>query len=84
EQDVASVARRYPQTPEGGSQAYYTFYATWDPPSDAAFLALGLRDGAPHVLRVRALGLQAQLYEGEVFNPELALAGRFDFAFVLI
>lgn len=84
EQDVASVARRYPQTPEGGSQAYYTFYATWDPPSDAAFLALGLRDVAPHVLRVRALGLQAQLYEGEVFNPELALAGRFDFAFVLI
>lgn len=84
EQDVASVARRYPSTPEGGSQAYYTFYATWDPPSDAAFLALGLRDVAPHVLRVRALGLQAQLYEGEVFNPELALAGRFDFAFVLI
>lgn len=84
EQDVASVARRYPDTPNGGSQAYYTFYATWDPPSDAAFLALGLRDVAPHVLRVRALGLQAQLYEGEVFNPELALAGRFDFAFVLI
>ncbi|WP_312511604.1 DUF3526 domain-containing protein [Massilia sp.] len=84
EQDVASVASRYPDSPEGGSPAYYTFYATWDPPSDAAFLALGLRDVAPHVLRVRALGLQAQLYEGEAFNPELALAGRFDFAFVLI
>jgi ABC-2 type transport system permease protein len=84
EQDVASVARRYPVSPDGGQPAYYTFYATWDPPGDAAFMAIGLRDVAPHVLRVRALGLQAQLYEGETFNPELALAGRFDFAFVLI
>lgn len=82
--DVASVARRYPSSADGGSPAYYTFYPTWDPPSSAAFLAAGLRDVAPYVLRVRALGLQAQLYEGETFNPELALAGRFDFAFVLI
>jgi ABC-2 type transport system permease protein len=33
---------------------------------------------------VRALALQAQLHEGETFNPELALAGRFDAAFVLV
>lgn len=84
EQDVASVARRNAESKEGGNPAYYTFYSTWDPPSDAAFLAVGLRDVAPYVLRVRALGLQAQLYEGETFNPELALSGRFDFAFVLI
>lgn len=84
EQDVASVARRNAGSKEGGNPAYYTFYSTWDPPSDAAFLAVGLRDVAPYVLRVRALGLQAQLYEGETFNPELALSGRFDFAFVLI
>jgi len=84
EQDVASVARRYPHSPDGGQPAYYTFYTTWDAPSDAAFMAIGLRDVAPYVLRVRALGLQAQLYEGETFNPELALAGRFDYAFVLI
>ena len=84
EQDVASVARRYPVSADGGQPAYYTFYATWDPPGDATFMAIGLRDVAPYVLRVRALGLQAQLYEGESFNPELALAGRFDFAFVLI
>ena len=84
EQDVASVARRYPTSPDGGQPAYYTFYTTWDAPSDAAFMAIGLRDVAPYVLRVRALGLQAQLYEGETFNPELALAGRFDYAFVLI
>ena len=83
-QDVVSVAQRHPDSPEGGNPAYYTFYPTWDAPSDAAFLAIGLRDVAPYVLRVRALGLQSQLYEGETFNPELALAGRFDFAFVLI
>jgi ABC-2 type transport system permease protein len=83
-QDVASVAARYPYSPEGGNPAYYTWYPTWDAPSDAAFLAAGLRDVAPYLLRVRALGLQAQLHEGESFNPELALAGRFDYAFVLI
>lgn len=84
EQDVAAVARTRPNSPNGGDAAYYTFYTTADPPSDAAFLAIGMRDVAPYVLRVRALGLQAQLYDGETFNPELALAGRFDFAFVLI
>lgn len=84
EQDVAVVAAQYANSPDAGSPAYYTFYNTWDSPSSGAFLALGLRDVAPYVLRVRALGLQAQLYEGETFNPELALPGRFDFAFVLI
>ncbi|TFY87710.1 DUF3526 domain-containing protein [Pseudomonas nabeulensis] len=84
EQDVAAVAAQYAEGADAGSPAYYTFYNTWDTPSDAAFLALGLRDVAPYVLRIRALGLQAQLYEGETFNPELALPGRFDFAFVLI
>ncbi|QBE62087.1 DUF3526 domain-containing protein [Pseudoduganella lutea] len=84
EQDVAALAARYPASKDAGNPAYYTFYNTWDAPSDAAFLALGLRDVAPYVLRIRALGLQAQLYEGETFNPEIALPGRFDFAFVLI
>lgn len=84
EQDVAAVAAQYASPSDVGNAAYYTFYNTWDPPSDHAFLALGVRDVAPYVLRVRALGLQAQLYEGETFNPELALPGRFDFAFVLI
>lgn len=84
EQDVTTVARQNAEGADAGSSAYYTFYNTWDAPSDAAFLALGLRDASPYVLRVRALGLQAQLYDGEVFNPELALSGRFDFAFVLI
>lgn len=84
QQALQAQATRLTRGGDAGSAAYYTFHATWDPPSDAAFLALGLRDAAPHVLRIRALALQAQLHEGETFNPELALAGRFDFAFVLV
>lgn len=83
-QDAAAVAARHADSPDAGNPAYYSFHSTWDPPSNTAFLAMGLRDVAPQALRVRALGLQAQLYEGEIFNPELALPGRFDFAFVLI
>jgi len=33
---------------------------------------------------VRALGLEAQIYDGDTFNPELVLPGRFEFAFVLV
>ena len=84
QQDMAAQASRHAQSGDAGSVAYYGFHSTWDAPSSTAFLALGLRDAAPYVLRVRALALQAQLHEGESFNPELALAGRFDFAFVLV
>jgi len=84
EADMEAVFARLANDKDVGYHAYYSFYNTWDPPSNAAFLALGMRDVAPYVLRVRALGLQAQIHEGETFNPELALPGRFDFAFVLI
>ena len=84
QQDLAAQALKHGHSGDAGSAAYYTFHSSWDPPSSAAFLALGLRDAAPYVLRIRALALQAQLHEGESFNPELALAGRFDFAFVLV
>ena len=47
ERDVAALAARYPDSKDAGNPAYYTFYNTWDPPSGAAFLALGLRDVAP-------------------------------------
>ncbi len=69
---------------DAGYAAYYTFHPTWSEPSEMAFAALGLRDVAPQTLRIRALGLEAQLYENESFNPELAVAGRLDFAFVVI
>ncbi|WP_017671349.1 DUF3526 domain-containing protein [Blastomonas sp. AAP53] len=69
---------------DAGSGAYYGFQPTWDPPSDLAFAALGSRDIAPAVLRVRALALEGQIYENESSNPELALPGRFDLAFVAV
>jgi ABC-2 type transport system permease protein len=85
QRDLAAVAAEYGKPDgEAGSAAYYTFHLTSDRPSDLAFAALGQRDIQPYVLRVRLLGLQAQLYESEVVNPELALPGPFDFVFVLI
>lgn len=82
--DVAAISKWVSQIEDPGSAGYYTFHPTWNPPSRLAFAALGMRDVAPYILRVRALGLEAQLYDGENFNPELALPGRFDFAFVLV
>ena len=72
--------------PEGdaGYNAYYAFMLTQDPPPALAFAAIGQRDLQPYVLRVRALGLQAQLYDSETYNPELALPGVFDWSFVAI
>jgi ABC-2 type transport system permease protein len=83
--DLKAVAAEYGKPDaEAGYAAYYTFHLTWDRPSSLAFAAMGQRDIQPYVLRVRLLGLQAQLYETETVNPELALPGPFDFAFVLI
>ncbi len=82
--DMADLARTYGPEGDAGSAAYYSFFHTYDPPSRLAFAALGQRDVLPYNLRVRALGLQAQLYEGDIFNPELALPGRFDLSFVLV
>lgn len=82
--DVDAIAEWVDKIGDPGSAAYYTFHPTWDAPAPLAFAALGVRDVAPYILRVRALGLEAQLYDSENFNPELALPGRFDFAFVLV
>lgn len=83
--DLTAVAKQYGKPDgEAGYAAYYTFHLTSDRPSNLAFAAMGQRDIQPYVLRVRLLGLQAQLYETEAVNPELALPGPFDFAFVLV
>ncbi|MBC2667808.1 DUF3526 domain-containing protein [Novosphingobium piscinae] len=81
--DVAAVAASAAADGDPGNAAYYTHHVTWDPPSDLAFIALGQRDVAPFVLRVRALALEGQINESETYNAELALPGRFDWAFVL-
>ena len=83
-EDIAAIADYVDRSKDAGSAAYYSFHPTWDAPSPLAFAALGMRDVAPYILRVRALGLEAQIYDGDTFNPELALPGRFDFAFVLV
>jgi ABC-2 type transport system permease protein len=82
-EDVAAIAKWVSKEGDAGNAAYYTFHATWDAPSKLAFAAIGQRDVAPSILRVRALGLEGQLYESENYNAELALPGRFDWAFVL-
>ena len=66
-----------------GSAAYYSFHLTYDEPSEFAFAALGHRDMAPWKHRIRMLALEGQIYETDTSNPDFALIGRFDFAFVV-
>lgn len=65
-----------------GSVAYYTFHLTYDPPGELAFAALGQRDASPWKHRIRMLALEGQIHETDTANPDFALIGRFDFAFV--
>ena len=65
-----------------GSAAYYTFHLTYDPPGNFAFAALGQRDASPWKHRIRMLALEGQIHETDAANPDFALIGRFDFAFV--
>ncbi|MFD1033101.1 ABC transporter permease [Sphingomonas hankookensis] len=83
-EDIGAIATYVDREKDAGSAAYYSFHPTWDAPAPLAFAAIGMRDVAPYILRVRALGLEAQIYDGDTFNAELALPGRFDFAFVLV
>lgn len=83
-EDEAAVAQFVTRDGDPGYAAYYTFHATWDEPAPLAFAATGQRDVAPYILRIRALALESQVHEGENYNAEMALPGRFDWAFVLI
>jgi len=65
-----------------GGAAYDAFHAVWNEPSDLTFAAIGQRDLNASMMRIRALAIEGQIYETDSVNPELALAGRFDFAFV--
>lgn len=82
-EDTAAVVAAHGTSQDAGHAAYYAFHPTWNPPTALSFVAVGMRDVAPFILRVRALGLEAQIHDGDTFNPELALAGRFDYAFLL-
>lgn len=65
-----------------GGAAYAAFHLTYAPPSRLAFAALGQRDTAPWLHRVRMLALEGQIHEADTRNPDFGLIGRFDFAFL--
>jgi ABC-2 type transport system permease protein len=66
-----------------GSAAYSSFHLTYLPPSDLAFAAMGQRDASPWKHRIHMLALEGQIHAADTANPELALAGRIDFAFIV-
>lgn len=81
--DAEDRAAALAGTSDWGGAAYAAFHATWDAPAPLAFAAVGQRDVAPWMLRVRMLALEGQIHESDTGNPELALAGRFDVAFLI-
>ncbi len=83
-QDSAALLRKHGASGDAGANAYALPHLTTNPPSALAFAAFGQRDMQAIALRVRLLGLQAQLYESNQANPEMVMPGRFDFAFVLV
>jgi ABC-2 type transport system permease protein len=82
-QDQIELMEALESASDYGGAAYAGFSLTWDSPSDAALLAIGQRDVSPWMLRIRALALEGQIHESDNFNPELSMAGRFDYAFVI-
>lgn len=67
-----------------GLYFYYLPMISVHEPNAWSALATGLRDVHPTARHVRLLGLVPQLYQGEIENPRLRLAGRFDFGFVVV
>lgn len=65
-----------------GDAGYYSFYITYDAPKPLAFAAMGQRDTAPYLKRIRLLALEGQIYMGESPNPLLAQIGSLDLSFV--
>lgn len=76
--------RKLAQAPitDYGDLGYYSFYVTYDPPAPLAFAAMGQRDTAPYLKRIRLLALEGQIYQGESPNPLLAQIGSLDLSFI--
>ncbi|MDP3088374.1 MAG: DUF3526 domain-containing protein [Methylotenera sp.] len=77
-------AKFYAQHGGAGEVGYYVFHLIYDTPSEFSFIAIGNRLVTPHIQRIRLLGLQGQLYDGESHNPEYVSMGALDFSFVII
>ena len=67
-----------------GEVGYYVFHNVYREPQEWSFIALGNRLVNPDIQRIRLLGLQSQLYDGESHHPEYVLLGAFDYAFWLV
>jgi ABC-2 type transport system permease protein len=81
-EDARDRADAISKQEDWGGAAYAAFHLTYAPPSDFAFAALGQRDTAPWLHRVRMLALEGQIHEADTRNPDFGLIGRFDFAFL--
>jgi ABC-2 type transport system permease protein len=82
DEDAKDRADAIGKQPDWGGAAYAAFHLTYAPPSDFAFAALGQRDTAPWLHRVRMLALEGQIHEADTTNADFGLIGRFDFAFL--
>ncbi len=82
--EVAGAAQRPGPASGAGAAADVAAHLALNPAAPLAFAALGNLDLQPSALRIRVLGLHAQVYESESVNAEPAVARRFDFAFVLV
>jgi ABC-2 type transport system permease protein len=72
------------RTVDAGELGYYLFHTVYHTPGEWSFIALGNRLVIPYVQRIRLLGLQGQLYDGESHHPEYVMLGSFDYAFLLV
>lgn len=72
------------KTMDAGELGYYLFHNIYHAPGEWSFIALGNRLVIPSVQRIRLLGLQGQLYDGESHHPEYVMLGSFDYAFLLV
>lgn len=71
-------------TLDAGELGYYLFHNMYHSPGEWSFIALGNRLVVPYIQRIRLLGLQSQLYDGESHHPEYVMLGTFDYAFLLV
>ncbi|WP_019882499.1 MULTISPECIES: DUF3526 domain-containing protein [unclassified Methylophilus] len=67
-----------------GEVGYYVFHNVYHTPGEWSFIALGNWLVTPYLQRIRLLGLQGQLYDGESHHPEYVMLGGFDYAFWLV
>lgn len=74
----------YAKYSDAGEVGYYVFHNVYFPPKVWSFVALGNRMVTPHMQRIRLLGLQGQLYDGESHHPEYVMLGAFDYAYWLV